>query len=453
MAFTLSLTATPQGPTEVLATLNNVFTVTGWSLTLDGEPVTIVSVANTSTTTWVLTTDTLRPGRTYVLEVTTDDPDSDTDDFAVPTTTPWIDYTKWPLPFPKKLLEATTYAFGKELQFLGGQPETVLAENYTAHTNYFRVGSTLGAQPSGSVMVGGRKFAYTSKTQTHLLGVTGDWTFENIPKGAKVVFSPKTALPSTWTPGVPIGAYTTITALETKALVFDGIVDYAYAENVINAASTYTVFVKLLVGNPAGSFKNIFHTADSDIAGPNDFAQWSDIFQTAGTSLQYYRAIGLRSDGVTASYSRQSSSDTVNTTSAGVLIALTRLIGTSQAVARVYRTDTGAAVWAPATLTVTSGTTPDILVLAAGLNKTLTPVAGFYSPIRLIAAGIVAGQPTSDQLASYATKDDARPILTNLSHYWSVDRLGSGDTEIAPVVGTEPLRLFGPAFADLIGVT
>lgn len=210
MATTLSLTATPQTPTTILAVLNGVYTVTGWDLTLDGEAVSIVSAAALSTTSWTLTTDYLRPGREYVLEVTTDDPDSDTDTFTIPTTAPWIDYTKWPLPFPKKLLEASTYAFGKELQFLGGQPETYLAENYVAQSTTMKVGSTLGAQPSGTATVAGQRFSYTSKTPTHLMGVSGDWVFDNIPKGVKVVFDAKAVKPSTWTPGVPIGAYQTI---------------------------------------------------------------------------------------------------------------------------------------------------------------------------------------------------------------------------------------------------
>lgn len=67
-----------------------------------------------------------------------------------------------------KILEALTYAFGKELQFLGGGPKTRLVRPLTYLDPFMRVESTLGFPRAGTVFVGKTQVSYTSKTETKL---------------------------------------------------------------------------------------------------------------------------------------------------------------------------------------------------------------------------------------------------------------------------------------------
>lgn len=181
--------------------LSTAVTVVGWEFLLDGVSA-LVTVTELSSTQFRLTTDLLRPGRTYYVRAFYSAGNSGLVAFSIPTNPSWINYNAYPLPFPMKLLESVTYMFGKELQYLGGVPVTHLTENYTALGTYMMVKSTLGFQQSGYVYVAGRKFYYGSKTQTALLELEGDDLYDNIPKGTKVTFDSKSVEPSDYTPGV-----------------------------------------------------------------------------------------------------------------------------------------------------------------------------------------------------------------------------------------------------------
>lgn len=113
------------------------------------------------------------------------------------------DYEEFPLPYPAKILEALTFLFGKESQHIGGVPVTHLLANYTAGDPYFYVKSTLGFPNSGTVRVNNRKFTYTSRTPQTFDGISGDWVYYNLPKGAYVVSVTADTAPADSVDGVP----------------------------------------------------------------------------------------------------------------------------------------------------------------------------------------------------------------------------------------------------------
>jgi hypothetical protein len=204
----VAITPTFATITPTLVDINHVdvdlsapVTVVSWEFLLDGENA-LVSVETISSTEFRLTTDLLRPGRTYYVRAVYSVGSSGLVPFSIPVSPPWINYNAYPLPFPMKLLESVTYMFGKELQYLGGVPVTHMTENYTALDTVITVKSTLGFQQSGYFYAAGRRFSYTSKTQTAFLGVSGDDVYNNMPKGTKVVFDSKSVLPSEETPGI-----------------------------------------------------------------------------------------------------------------------------------------------------------------------------------------------------------------------------------------------------------
>lgn len=206
----VAVTPTYATITPTLVDINHVdvelsapVTVVEWEFLLDGENA-LVSVATISSTEFRFTTDLLRPGRTYYVRAIYSVGSSGLVPLTIPTNPAWIDYNAYPLPFPMKLLESVTYMFGKELQYLGGVPVTHMTENYTAFGTVITVKSTLGFQPSGYFYAAGRRFSYTSKTQTAFLGVDGDNTYDNMPKGTRVTFDSKSVLPSDVTPGVVV---------------------------------------------------------------------------------------------------------------------------------------------------------------------------------------------------------------------------------------------------------
>jgi hypothetical protein len=67
------------------------------------------------------------------------------------------------------LLEALTYAVGKELQYIGGVPATRSTEDLLPGDTILRVKSTLGFADSGSVRVEGFLIPYTEKADTAFL--------------------------------------------------------------------------------------------------------------------------------------------------------------------------------------------------------------------------------------------------------------------------------------------
>jgi len=67
------------------------------------------------------------------------------------------------------ILEALTYAAGKELQAVRGRPTTRITENFAIGDSFLRVKSTLGFPPSGSISVDGVKVSYSEKADTAFL--------------------------------------------------------------------------------------------------------------------------------------------------------------------------------------------------------------------------------------------------------------------------------------------
>lgn len=89
-------------------------------------------------------------------------------------------------PFGFKILEALTYAFGKELQLLGGAPETKTAFPFSYADPFIRVESTLGFPRAADVFVGGLRVRYTSKTEDRLILPEPFDAFVTIPRNTPV---------------------------------------------------------------------------------------------------------------------------------------------------------------------------------------------------------------------------------------------------------------------------
>jgi hypothetical protein len=69
-------------------------------------------------------------------------------------------------PRPFGLLEALTFAAGKELQAIGGRPTTRVTEDSSAGSRFLRVRSTLGFPQSGTISIDGVKVSYVDKVDT-----------------------------------------------------------------------------------------------------------------------------------------------------------------------------------------------------------------------------------------------------------------------------------------------
>lgn len=69
-------------------------------------------------------------------------------------------------PRPFGLLEALTFAAGKELQSVGGRPTTRVTENFPIGGQFLRVRSTLGFPAAGSISIDGIKVEYSEKADT-----------------------------------------------------------------------------------------------------------------------------------------------------------------------------------------------------------------------------------------------------------------------------------------------
>ena len=73
--------------------------------------------------------------------------------------------------FPMGLLATLTRAFGQEVQVMGGPPVTLLTADLAWDGTVAQVESTLGLPGAGAVFIGSRRYTYTSKTSTRLVGL------------------------------------------------------------------------------------------------------------------------------------------------------------------------------------------------------------------------------------------------------------------------------------------
>lgn len=83
-----------------------------------------------------------------------------------------------------KILEALTYAAGKQLQALSGQPGCVLRANLDVFDTTLYVSSTLGFPEAGWIRLGGLLLEYVSKTSQSFTLRTAALRYPLIPQGA-----------------------------------------------------------------------------------------------------------------------------------------------------------------------------------------------------------------------------------------------------------------------------
>lgn len=95
------------------------------------------------------------------------------------------------------LLEALTYAFGKEVQFVDGRPVTRTTGDFAPADTELNVHSTLGFPSAGVVWLYGREFQYTGKTDTSFTGIDA-WRPLTIPRGSYVVSATRRLLPEAY---------------------------------------------------------------------------------------------------------------------------------------------------------------------------------------------------------------------------------------------------------------
>lgn len=238
-------------------------------------------------------------------------------------------------------------------------------------------------------------------------------------------------------------------APERHYLAFDGVADRAYAQGVrLGTGTEYAVVVKLGATNPNVNFGGI--AILSDPARTTAYRNCTDNLQSLSTS-QRHRHTGLRADG-TNNYGRdQSSGD--GATGRHVQMA-GRFLSTDLARARVFTAD-GTTIWAPTDVSATEDTQPLDLILGAFLDYRFANPT-LYTPIAWIASVVLPAVPTDAQLQAYAasTCHDAREVWgSDIRYYVTASGLLGGSTgPIAPVVGTSPLVLVGPAAADLVAL-
>lgn len=238
-------------------------------------------------------------------------------------------------------------------------------------------------------------------------------------------------------------------APERHYLAFDGVADRAYAQGVrVGTGTEYALVVKLGASNPSAAFGGI--AILSDPARTTDYRNCTDALQSITTNSRH-RHLGLRADGTT-NYTRDQSSGS-GATGRHVQMA-GRFLSTDLARARVFTAD-GTPIWAPADILATEDTQPLDLILGCFLNYQFGN-ADFFAPIAWVASVVLPAVPTDAQLQAYAasTCHDAREVWgSDIHHYVTASGLLGGSTgPIAPVVGTSPLVLVGPAAADLVAL-
>jgi len=106
------------------------------------------------------------------------------------------------LPWPSNFVGSLGYAFGKELQYLGGVPVTIVRSNFYPEDTELLVVSTFGFPPSGE-LAGKFNLSYTGKTIDSFTGVSGIRP-DAVPTGARLRLVTKGILPPKYSklPGI-----------------------------------------------------------------------------------------------------------------------------------------------------------------------------------------------------------------------------------------------------------
>jgi hypothetical protein len=127
----------------------------------------------------------LTPGGEYTLNFKADGL-ADSDDFTVPVgvENPAGETIALTMPREHGVLEALTFAVGKELQNTWGRPATRTTANYSPGDEVLQVGSTLGFSSSGYISVDGVLIQYTEKADTAFL--IGDYRYVSFSRGSIV---------------------------------------------------------------------------------------------------------------------------------------------------------------------------------------------------------------------------------------------------------------------------
>ena len=172
MAFT-SATLEPQSPTLLRVITDPVLSDTPtFSLVGPGNPIAFNWVRLSDASLLVLVLGAVP--KTPVALTVTDGENTATIVYDVPAA---------PLAYGKKLLEAITYAFGKQAQFCGGMPSCVLRADVGLFDTVLYVDSTMGFPARGWVRVGERVLEYTSRTSQSFALKEAAFVYPKIARG------------------------------------------------------------------------------------------------------------------------------------------------------------------------------------------------------------------------------------------------------------------------------
>lgn len=428
--------------------------IIGWEVVggPDGVPVTVNSFLDEGSGLYYLLITGMMPGYAYYVVPDLGDGFKLTAiDFDIPAEAPFLDYSAFPLPYPAKLLEALTFAMGKEAQHTNGTSCTHLLGNYSANETSFYVKSTLDFPPYGTIRVLNRRFTYTSKTANSFDGLSGDFTAFNLPKGAKVFLVTREILPRQT--GYPVSPRYTSTprSVENHYLQFNGTTDFAYALNgALGYLTEYMVLVKAADQAPTSAgWPCIAHLNNSAVAFPGSLMGW---MQHKNASPIDYRHGGLTPSGT---FNFDHESGVLGQTSGPQLYAIGRNHATSTARARVIKSTDGSIFWGPADAAAAQDSSPTDICVGAFLTDDLTFSSGPCA-LKLVAVCFLVSIPTDAQLQAYALSSckDARAIFgTSLYGYYTASMLvGSSIMNLGRSPLAVPLTLVGPTAADLVAL-
>lgn len=241
-----------------------------------------------------------------------------------------------------------------------------------------------------------------------------------------------------------IGRGSALPALETHALVFDGVGDYGYAANGAQGVGGTWSFVLKVNGRHGTSPRYFGIVYDANAASPN--MQIDSAYAVGNTVSMNGRTTGgadqYQIDGVGG----------VDLTGVQVITIVHRNVPTRRV--DYYITRAGLTL-ASGGVDMTAGgesRTPLHVGVAAAMRVITgvhTPIATTYAPSHLIAAVVINGAVTEAEARAYSIKSNAKNVWTQPHGYWPGALIAGGAIANQGSGTANPMTVVGPTAADL----
>lgn len=236
-------------------------------------------------------------------------------------------------------------------------------------------------------------------------------------------------------PGLP--------ALETHALVFDGVADYGYAANgAQGVGDTWSLVIKVN-GRHSTAPKYFGHLYDANATSPRHIIDGA-YGQTDSVSID-----GRKTDA-NLQYQYLSVVDS-DRTGVQVIAIVHRNVPTRRLDYYVTRDGLTRGSGGGDFAAGGEARTPLHVAVAAALQVitgTHTPIATTYAPSHVIAAVVVDGAVSEAQAQAYSLADNALEVWPDAHGYWPMALVDSGAVADQGVNG-QPMVIVGPTAADL----